>query len=284
MCQGYAELFAKLVVLGGMVDPLHVKTLSGASKGYGHRELKPGDQMPEYSSTHAWNALYIPELGRWHLIDSCWGAGHVSGPPTPGFHKKFNPTMFTMSPLEFGRKHFPANPEDQYISTPLKWEEFATLERREGARFKSYNDIHNFGFDERSVIPSQRELSNDFIAQNEGKICFSISKTCPHVKIDLSQERLYMITIDGVDTQFLLSSPDPGARSSEWESVTWKVILDFWRDPALKGIDMDGRKVTLMYVKDFDGRSGVGLTREEWERKRGRVRMCWGGLGTWNGD
>lgn len=187
-----------------------------------------------------------------------------------------------MSPLEFGRRHFPANSEDQFISTPLTWEDFSTLEQKEGARFKSYSDIHNFGFDERSVMPSQRELSNDLIAQNEGRICFSTSKTCPHVQIDLSQERLYIITIDGVNTQFLLSPPDPGA--SEWESVTWKVTLDFWRDPVLKGIDMDGRKVSLMYVKEFDGRDGVGLTKEEWERKKGRVRMCWGGLGAWNAD
>lgn len=47
---------------------------SGASKGYGHSPLEPGQAVPPYKSTHAWNAVKI-DNGEWKLIDSCWGAG-----------------------------------------------------------------------------------------------------------------------------------------------------------------------------------------------------------------
>ena len=70
VCEGYAGLFAALALKAG----LEAMVCSGASKGYGHSPLEPGQAVPPYKSTHAWNAVKI-DNGEWKLIDSCWGAG-----------------------------------------------------------------------------------------------------------------------------------------------------------------------------------------------------------------
>ena len=72
VCEGYAGLFAALALKAG----LQAMVCSGASKGYGHEPLQPGQPIPPFASTHAWNAVKI-DNGEWKLIDSCWGAGHI---------------------------------------------------------------------------------------------------------------------------------------------------------------------------------------------------------------
>lgn len=72
VCEGYAGLFAALALKAG----LEAIVCSGASKGYGHTPLEPGQAVPPYQSTHAWNAVKI-DNGEWKLVDPCWGAGHI---------------------------------------------------------------------------------------------------------------------------------------------------------------------------------------------------------------
>jgi hypothetical protein len=52
VCEGYAGLFAALGVKAG----LEVIVVSGGSKGYGHTQVQPGEAIPPFKSTHAWNA------------------------------------------------------------------------------------------------------------------------------------------------------------------------------------------------------------------------------------
>ena len=282
VCQGYAELFVELARLGGGIDPAHIKLISGGSKGYGHKELKPGDPIPEYRGGHAWNAVYVPELGRWHLIDSCWGAGHVTGPPNAGYHKKFSPECFTSSVEEFGRRHFPQNPEDQFIANPLSWEEFITMELREGKRPTVCGGFKEEGFFEDSISPKLSRLDDEVIAQYGGRLTFSFTKTCQHVKVDLSKERLYIVTMEGVDDQWVLNPPPRDAVPGTWEAVTWSVTIDFWNDPKLRGVRMDGRKVRLMNFRDVGGRDAAGMSGEEWAGKKGRVGYVLNQMVGWN--
>lgn len=72
VCEGYAGLFAALALKAG----LQAMVCSGASKGFGHTPLEPGQPVPAFKSTHAWNAVCI-DNGEWKLVDPCWGAGHV---------------------------------------------------------------------------------------------------------------------------------------------------------------------------------------------------------------
>jgi transglutaminase-like putative cysteine protease len=50
VCEGYAGLFAALALKVG----LEVMVCSGASKGYGHAPLDPGQAIPPFESDHAW--------------------------------------------------------------------------------------------------------------------------------------------------------------------------------------------------------------------------------------
>ena len=72
VCEGYAGLFAALALKAG----LEAIVCSGASKGFGHVPLEPGQAVPPYKCTHAWNAVKI-DNGEWKLVDPCWGAGHI---------------------------------------------------------------------------------------------------------------------------------------------------------------------------------------------------------------
>ena len=284
VCAGYAGLFEELAVLGG-VHPAHVTTVSGRGKGYGFAELKPGDPIPEFRCSHAWNAIYLPETGNWHLLDACWGAGHVTGPPNAGFHKKFNPAMFVMSPVEFGRRHFPQDPTLQHVPDPLTWEEFITLEAREGKKFTSFAGLEEMGFSNTRVVPAGRYISDELIAQNGSKLRFELAKECPHVELDLSKERLYMVSIDGVNDQFPFNPPSASLGcEDEWENVTWSMTIDFWNEPSLRGVSMDGRKISVLCVREIGGVDALGVSAEEWRKARGRKGMSWGVLGRWNDD
>lgn len=119
VCQGYADTFAALALKAG----LEVMVVSGASKGYGHTQLRPGEPIPPFKSTHAWNVCRI-DGGEWKLIDPCWGAGNVSNQT---FNKKFAPERFTQSNDDFGLDHFPTDSSQQYRNDGrlVSYEEYA---------------------------------------------------------------------------------------------------------------------------------------------------------------
>ncbi|KAF8470846.1 hypothetical protein BDZ91DRAFT_719107 [Kalaharituber pfeilii] len=284
VCEGYARLFAELATLGG-VPSSHVRVVSGFGKGYGFRELKEGDPIPDFQCGHAWNAIYLQEYSRWHLIDGCWGAGHVTGLPNPAYHKRFNPSMFTQMPGEFIKRHFPKESENQFFEdgTEVGWVDFVTWELREGKKPVTFTAMEELGFEKSTIEPGDWKIGDEYVRERDGRVRFAVGKTCPHQIINLREEYVYIITIDGVREQFPLEPPRPGG-DGEWDAVTWSVTIDFWNDPELRGVRMDGRKVMLAYVKEIAGENARGVGVAGYLQARGRKGMSWGGLAKWNED
>lgn len=116
VCQGYAELFELL----GEYSGLEAIVISGHCKGWGYQ---PGEK---FEINHAWNGVRL-ESGDWHLIDPCWGSGHISDQQK--YVKQLNISYFTNSCENFGTRHFPSNPMHQFRSTPILWNEYLMRDR-----------------------------------------------------------------------------------------------------------------------------------------------------------
>ncbi|MDD5735131.1 MAG: transglutaminase domain-containing protein [Methanothrix soehngenii] len=123
VCGGYSLLFEKLANLSG----LEAVTISGYSKGYGY---SPGMHFTE-PANHAWNAVKIE--GKWHLIDSTWGAGKVDKDGKN--NKEFDDYYFLTSPEKFIFDHLPEDPYWQLLDEPISKEEFEDLVCLEPAFF-----------------------------------------------------------------------------------------------------------------------------------------------------
>lgn len=123
LCGGYSNLYERLANLSG----LEAVTISGYSKGYGY---SPGMHFTE-PADHAWNAVKIE--GKWHLIDSTWGAGKVD--KDGKYNKEFDDYYFLTSPEKFIFDHLPEDPHWQLLDEPISKEEFEDLVCLEPAFF-----------------------------------------------------------------------------------------------------------------------------------------------------
>ncbi len=111
VCEGYANLFKALCDEAG-VETVKV---SGISKGYGYGV---GQYLDE--PNHAWNAVRIN--GRWHLVDSTWGAGYIG--QSGRFVRAFQSHYFLTPPEKFILDHYPTNERWQLLSTPVSLDAF----------------------------------------------------------------------------------------------------------------------------------------------------------------
>mmetsp|Transcript_20143 Transcript_20143/g.35764 ORF Transcript_20143/g.35764 Transcript_20143/m.35764 type:complete len:531 (+) Transcript_20143:65-1657(+) len=104
VCQGYANLFEAIAKAAG----LEARVIGGLSRNEGG------------GGSHAWNAVRLE--GEWKLLDCCWGAGSVD----TKFERFFKPFYFGVPPVEFLLSHFPDNPEDQFMESPMSHEDFVS--------------------------------------------------------------------------------------------------------------------------------------------------------------
>ncbi|XP_077344769.1 kyphoscoliosis peptidase isoform X2 [Lithobates pipiens] len=113
VCAGYSSLFQQMCSLSGV----QCKKVSGYSKGAGYHVGKKiaGD------SDHAWNMVYLE--GRWHLLDSTWGAGTVDMKINK-FSFSYNEFYFLTHPALFIEDHFPELGECQLLQTEVPLEIF----------------------------------------------------------------------------------------------------------------------------------------------------------------
>ena len=111
ICSGYSALFQSLAKAEG----LEVVTINGYSKGYGY-SVGSG-----FSSTnHAWNAIKIS--GKWHLLDSTWGAGYIN--ERGKFTRRFNDHYFLTRPEDFIYDHYPDKPRWQLLENPVSMKKY----------------------------------------------------------------------------------------------------------------------------------------------------------------
>ncbi|CAG8606952.1 14986_t:CDS:2 [Cetraspora pellucida] len=115
VCDGFAEVFTELATHAG----LKVWKIKGKAKGV---HYKPGDDIDKREYAHAWNGTIYK--GEYLLIDSTWGAGHLT---RNKFEKRFEPFYFLTRPTSFIFTHIPDDPREQYLSPPLTREEFLNL-------------------------------------------------------------------------------------------------------------------------------------------------------------
>ncbi|MGH0132502.1 UNVERIFIED_CONTAM: hypothetical protein FKN15_036772 [Acipenser sinensis] len=91
--------------------------VSGHSKGFSY---EPGDRFTG-SGNHAWNAVSLE--GRWHLLDSTWGAGNVNSNSSQ-FTFQYNEFYFLTHPALFIGDHFPLKDEWQLLNPRVSFRQF----------------------------------------------------------------------------------------------------------------------------------------------------------------
>ena len=122
VCQGYAELFQLMADEAGLKSEMIIGT------GYGGPGVGRGG--------HAWNMVKLPD--RDLLLDSCWGAGYVTG---SSFKFKFAPAWFDTHPAAFVYTHLPNDLDDECLYPYLKNKEFTRLAWTIAEKFYPYGDI-----------------------------------------------------------------------------------------------------------------------------------------------
>ncbi|XP_072331061.1 kyphoscoliosis peptidase-like isoform X6 [Scyliorhinus torazame] len=121
VCAGYSGLFCEMCSLAG----IECTTIEGYSKGYNYEIGKTFSGEPD----HAWNAVFLD--GRWHLLDSTWGAGHVNETCTK-FTFKYVEFYFFTHPTLFINNHFPTDENWQLVSPKISLKVFENMVFRTG--------------------------------------------------------------------------------------------------------------------------------------------------------
>ncbi|KAF1969081.1 hypothetical protein BU23DRAFT_540096 [Bimuria novae-zelandiae CBS 107.79] len=265
VCEGYAGLFAALALKAG----LEAIVVGGDGKGFGHSPLKPGDPVPPFKSSHAWNAVRI-DNGQWKLIDACWGAGSL-GCPGNVYNRHFKPAEFTKSNIDFGYTHYPENQdylfrEDGRVVT---WEEYCMDDA--GERLQIYGDPEGeHGVGRRTFQPPMKHIKvHD---PHDPVIRFQFAVSCPHWDHERhGKGKPYVMTLniggrDGRNSQHIPFNTD---------GRSW------WLDVNRIDLGAPGQKINVCAITSFDNKDGRGLTIQQFKAKQGKVASGWGYLCCW---
>jgi len=115
VCSGYSGLLKQLLDLAGFDN----RIITGYGRGWGSTSLG----TEHISSNHAWTAVRI--RGAWYLLDSTWDAGYVSD--SREFVRAYTDDYLYLEPADFLYTHFPDNPADELLATPLSRQQFLEL-------------------------------------------------------------------------------------------------------------------------------------------------------------
>lgn len=259
VCAGYAELFAALAFHAG----LEAVVVMGHGKGYGHSSNPDAPYEPK---GHAWNAVKLaPDY--WHLIDPCWGAGHIKGPPTPTYTAAFSAANFISPPSTFGRFHFPENSAYQHREDGrvLTWAEYVAPEPESPICYTQFTDLFNFS--KETLRPATRRI------EGGRRERFAVTLPCQHLPAIAPRDEYVLFLNVGEQFEpknFYVLQPDGTGRGFACE-------VEIPREP--------GVKVTLNYVKELDGCDGKGLGKDRFVSRVGRCGwqrsqiVEWGGAG-----
>ncbi|KAJ5611181.1 hypothetical protein N7510_007900 [Penicillium lagena] len=280
VCEGYAGLFATLATNAG----LEAIVVSGHGKGFGHTALAPGSSLPPFEGNHAWNAVKI-DGGKWKLLDSCWGAGAISGKGKP-FTKRFEPAMFYITNDEFGQRHFPSN-KDHFFRDDgrpsISWEEYITSnhENPDGVEpLLIYSTAAKETIGRRTFRPAGRQIS---ISNTQSPIRFQFGLLCPHWTLAHHTRlipNLYMLMIHGVDGRKDESLPFthvPGSGPAGGGEY-WYVDV-----PDARMLGAPGQKLQLAFLTKLGNNDNArGVSAEEYLSSVGRTSMGWSFIAEWD--
>nr|OQO26488.1 hypothetical protein B0A51_08076 [Rachicladosporium sp. CCFEE 5018] len=268
VCEGYAGLFSTLAIKAG----LECFVVSGASKGYGHSPLAPGQAIPAFKSTHAWNAVKI-DGGVWKLIDPCWGAGHVQK-EGPLYTKKFSPERFTQSNADFGTDHFPSDNTKQFREDGrvVSYEEYFRGQPNGTGCLVNKGTASEEGFAPNSFTP----ISNPIVPSTlpGPTVRFMFQKVCPHwdqVRHGKGAPYTYLLNCSA-----LKDDKHKGYQAMNHKDGVW------WLDVPVRDLGGPGEDVAIVALSEFCKRDGRGLRAEEWTNRHGKSLSCdFKGVANW---
>ena len=269
VCEGYAALFNAMALVVGLESVV----LGGGSMGFGKKATGPNDPVPpEDASGHAWNVVRI-DGGEWKLIDVCWGAGHINDQQQ--YVKAFNPSQFTMSNNQFGLKHYPKDPAQQFREDEriMGWEEFCRGGLDGGAeRLTVYGGcVDTHGIDEMTIQPPQKHIRLRGVPGTQ-RVQFLFSSLCEHydpIKLGKGRPYVYVLAVGGRDGRDRKNIPFR-TNGRHW-----------WLDLELRDLGCMGQSINLYAVTSIGGLDGHGLTIRDFEQAAGRKGMGFGGVAGW---
>jgi hypothetical protein len=250
VCEGYAGLFSALALKSG----LECVVLSGASKGGSYQPMKPGNPMPAYKMSHAWNVVRL-DGGEWKLIDSCWGAGSVNN-AAQTYEKSFKPYWFTMTNKVFGYSHYPPDPAHQYLNdgSVLSWEAY-NVTPQYGCVPKTYSGVfQEEGMEWASIQPNVEKIS---LREQPGPtVRFAFQKICPHwdpVRSGQGPLYPYALHVEALkNTGFGRDMVVLETNGDVW-----------WADVPVRSLGAPGQTIKLVAITKLGGQSARGVTQTE---------------------
>ncbi|CAF3457184.1 unnamed protein product [Rotaria socialis] len=144
VCDAFGTIFKTLCT--GV--QLECEKISGYAKGYGFR----AGQSKFSSTNHAWNAVHL--YGRWYLVDSTWGEGHLDS-NNHGV-KELKTFYFLVRPEQMIYRHFPENTKWQLLRSPISMNDFLRLPDVEPTFFELGLDL--VCPQQSSTVPFQQTL------------------------------------------------------------------------------------------------------------------------------
>ncbi|KAK3390540.1 hypothetical protein B0H63DRAFT_118755 [Podospora didyma] len=264
VCEGYARVFEAVAQRAG----LEVIVICGHGKGYGFTPVEPGRPPPPKKPTgHAWNAVRI-DGDEWKIIDACWGAGALSDKK---YNKRFAPEMFCLSNELIGLKHFPEDPKYFFRSDGRvpTWEEYI-IGPANGAEMATwYSGGTDEGLSEFTFTPREKKIS----IYSGQVVRFQFSKICEHwlpEKHGKGKQMLFAIKIHGLD-----------GRKDDLVCMDHNGIW-FWCDIPARDLGAPGQSISLLGFDTLDGQSARGVSKAEFERKKGRCGYSMVGIAAWD--
>jgi len=120
--------------------------VSGYAKGYGYRSGQGFSR-----TNHAWNGVFLDNT--WHLFDSTWGAGHVSG---RRFVREYDEFWFDAHPSLFLRTHLPEDSSWQLVTDPITKSEYVSSKFVMSYIFENLNVL---GVDDQRILDGMEDAS-----------------------------------------------------------------------------------------------------------------------------
>ncbi|XP_036409786.1 kyphoscoliosis peptidase-like [Megalops cyprinoides] len=200
VCAGYAGLFQSMCSVAG----IECQEVSGYSKGgmYKLGARFSGD------ATHAWNAVRLD--GKWHLLDSTWGAGNVSDNYST-FKFEYNEFYFLTHPALFVADHFPLEGKWQLLTPQVSLKHFENSVRLRSA-------FYNLGL--LSIHPETN------IIQSDGNTTITVKSSSPV---------LFMHNLNGEQRDGLMTLTPDGMKLDIYPQQTGKHSLVIYAKASSSG-------------------------------------------------